>query len=48
MIWAIPYQHRVHGVQTPVLMPDGTDSTVTGIGFTGAINLQQLWVDDAA
>jgi peptide/nickel transport system substrate-binding protein len=48
VIWAIPYQPRVHGVQTPVLMPDGTDSTVTGIGFTGAINLQQLWVDDAA
>jgi hypothetical protein len=29
-------------------MPDGDPSTVTGIGFTGAINLQQLWVDDAA
>jgi hypothetical protein len=29
-------------------MPDGTESTVTGIGFTGAINLHQLWVDDAA
>jgi peptide/nickel transport system substrate-binding protein len=48
VIWAIPYQSRVHGVQTPVVMPDGTESTVTGIGFTGAINLQQLWVDDAA
>jgi peptide/nickel transport system substrate-binding protein len=48
VIWAIPYQHRVHGVQTPVIMPDETPSTVTGIGFTGAINLQQLWVDDAA
>ena len=48
VIWAIPYQDRVHGVQTPVVMPDGTESTVTGIGFTGAINLQQLWVDDAA
>ena len=48
VIWAIPYQARVHGVQTPVVMPDGTESTVTGIGFTGAINLQQLWVDDAA
>jgi peptide/nickel transport system substrate-binding protein len=47
VIWAIPYQDRVHGVQTPVIMPDGTESTVTGIGFTGAINLQQLWVDDA-
>ena len=47
IIWAIPYQDRVHGVQTPVVMPDGTPSTVTGIGFTGAINLQQLWVDDA-
>ena len=23
-------------------------STLTGIGFTGAINLHQLWVDDAA
>ena len=48
VIWAIPYQDRVHGVQTPVIMPDGEPSTVTGIGFTGAINLQQLWVDDAA
>jgi peptide/nickel transport system substrate-binding protein len=48
IIWAIPYQDRVHGVQTAVLMPDGTESTVTGIGFTGAINLHQLWVDDAA
>jgi peptide/nickel transport system substrate-binding protein len=48
VIWAIPYQSRVHGVQTPVIMPDGDPSTVTGIGFTGAINLQQLWVDDAA
>lgn len=48
VIWAIPYQSRVHGVQTPVTMPDGTESTVTGIGFTGAINLPQLWVDDAA
>ena len=48
VIWAIPYQSRVHGVQTPVVMPDGTESTVTGIGFTGAINLPQLWVDDAA
>ena len=48
VIWAIPYQSRVHGVQTPVIMPDGEESTVTGIGFTGAINLHQLWVDDAA
>jgi len=48
VIWAIPYQDRVHGVQTPVVMPDGTESSVTGIGFTGAINLPQLWVDDAA
>jgi peptide/nickel transport system substrate-binding protein len=48
VIWAIPYQSRVHGVQTPVVMPDGTPSTVAGIGFTGAINLHQLWVDDAA
>ncbi len=48
VIWAIPYQPRVHCVQTPVAMPDGTESTVTGVGFTGAINLQQLWVDDAA
>ena len=48
VIWAIPYRDRVHGVQTPVVMPDGTESTPTGIGFTGAINLQQLWVDDAA
>ncbi len=48
VIWAIPYQDRVHGVQTPVIMPDDVESTVTGIGFTGAINLHQLWVDDAA
>jgi peptide/nickel transport system substrate-binding protein len=48
VIWAIPHLPRVHGVQTPVIMPDGTESTVTGIGFTGAINLHQLWVDDAA
>ena len=47
VIWTIPYQDRVHGVQTPVVMADGTESTPTGIGFTGAINLQQLWVDDA-
>ena len=48
VIWTIPYQPRVHGVQTPVVMPDGAESSVTGIGFGGAINLPQLWVDDAA
>ncbi len=26
VIWAIPYQDRVHGVQTPVVMPDGEPS----------------------
>lgn len=48
IVWSIPHQDRVHGLQTPVVMADGTESSVSGIGFTGAVNLPQLWVDDAA
>jgi peptide/nickel transport system substrate-binding protein len=44
-LWAIPHQDRVHGVLTPIALPDGGESAVAGIGFTGAINVTQLWVD---
>jgi peptide/nickel transport system substrate-binding protein len=43
--WAIPHSERVHGVQTPINLPDGGESAIHGIGFSGAINVTQLWVD---
>ena len=46
-LWVIPYQDRVHGIATPIALPDGGESQVQGIGFGGAINITQLWVDDA-
>jgi len=47
VVWSIAFRDRVHGLQTPVVMPDGTESAVSGIGFTGSVNLPQIWVDDA-
>jgi hypothetical protein len=44
-LWGIPYQDRVHGVLTPIALPDGGESATDGIGFSGAVNVTQLWVD---
>jgi peptide/nickel transport system substrate-binding protein len=43
--WVLGYQNQVHGVQTPLVLPDGTESITEGIGANGAIGLAQLWVD---
>jgi peptide/nickel transport system substrate-binding protein len=43
-LWVIPYQDQVHGVSTPIALPDGGRSAPFGVGFTGAINVTQLWV----
>ena len=45
MTWVIPYKPDVHGVLTPIALPDGGESAAFGNGFTGAINVTQLWVD---
>jgi peptide/nickel transport system substrate-binding protein len=45
--WAIPHESRVHGVQTPLALPDGTLAATSGIGYPGGISEAQLWVDDA-
>ncbi len=47
VFWVIGYQNDVHGVQTPLVLPDGTEGLVQGIGSGGAIGLPQLWVDPA-
>jgi peptide/nickel transport system substrate-binding protein len=44
-LWVIPHQARVHGVSTPIALPDGGQAAPFGQGFTGAINVTQLWVD---
>jgi ABC-type transport system substrate-binding protein len=44
-LWAIPHQEQVHGVLTPIALPDGGESATDGIGFSGAVNVTQLWVD---
>jgi peptide/nickel transport system substrate-binding protein len=43
--WLIGYQSDVHGVQTPLELPDGTPGLVQGVGANGAISLTQVWVD---
>jgi peptide/nickel transport system substrate-binding protein len=43
--WVIGYQNDVHGVQTPLVLPDGSPGLSEGIGANGAIGLPQLWVD---
>jgi peptide/nickel transport system substrate-binding protein len=45
--WVIGYQNDVHGVQTPIVLPDGEPGLTEGIGANGAIGLPQLWVDPA-
>ena len=43
--WVMAYQNDVHGVQTPIILPDGTPSYVQAGG--GNINPMALWVDPA-
>ena len=43
--WVMGFKPSVHGVQTPILLPDGTNGLTEGIGANGAIGLPQLWVD---
>ena len=43
--WAIPHKTEVHGVQTPLTLPDGTPSAVDSVGFIGAVSTTQLWID---
>ena len=43
--WVMAYQNDVHGVQTPITLPDGTPSYVQAGG--GNINPMALWVDPA-
>lgn len=45
VFWVMAYQNDVHGVQTPLVLPDGSPGLVEGIGAGGAIGLPQLWVD---
>ncbi len=43
IFWVMAYQNDVHGVQTPIVLPDGTPSYVQASG--GNINLIPVWVD---
>jgi len=43
--WVIAYQNDVHGVQTGLTLPDGSEGLTQGVGANGAISLPQLWVD---
>ncbi|HYF45270.1 MAG TPA: ABC transporter substrate-binding protein [Acidimicrobiales bacterium] len=43
--WAMGFQPDVHGVQTPLRLPDGSNGLTEGIGANGAIGLPQLWVE---
>jgi peptide/nickel transport system substrate-binding protein len=45
-LWVIPYQDKVHGVSTPLALPGGGTAAPFGQGFTGAINVTQLWVSE--
>lgn len=47
IFWAIPHKNRVHGVKTPIALPDGTQSAIRSIGGVGGVGLAQVWVDDA-
>ena len=46
-VWSVPHKPSVHGVQTPINLPDGTPSAIRSIGAQGGIGTMQLWVDDA-
>lgn len=43
IFWAIGYQNDVRGVQTPIILPDGTPNYLQSGG--GQVNPSQLWVD---
>jgi len=45
VIWAIPHTNELHGVTTPIQLPDDGESWIHGTGSVGVINTQQLWVD---
>ena len=47
VFWSIPYADRIHGVRTPINLPDGTPSAIWVNGSYGTICTMQLWVDDA-
>jgi peptide/nickel transport system substrate-binding protein len=47
IFWTIPHKDRVHGVRTPLVLPDGTLGTTLNVGAVGVISTTQLWVDDA-
>ena len=40
-----PFANNVHGVTTPIQLPDDGESAIHGLGFTGRVNTMQLWVD---
>lgn len=43
IFWIMAYQNDVHGVQTPLVLPDGSPGLVQGVGANGAISLPQIW-----
>ena len=43
IFWIMAYQNDVHGVQTPLVLPDGSPGLVQGVGSNGAISLPQIW-----
>jgi peptide/nickel transport system substrate-binding protein len=45
VFWTIPHKPEVHGVQTPIALPDGSPSAVRSIGVIGGISTMQLWLD---
>ncbi|MET0739103.1 MAG: ABC transporter substrate-binding protein [Acidimicrobiales bacterium] len=45
IFWIMAYQNDVHGVQTPLVLPDGSPGLVQGVGSNGAISLPQIWMD---
>ena len=45
IFWIMAYQNDVHGVQTPLVLPDGSPGLVQGVGANGAISLPQIWKD---
>ena len=45
IFWIMAYQNDVHGVQTPLVLPDGSPGLVQGVGANGAISLPQIWMD---
>ena len=46
IFWIMAYQNDVHGVQTPLVLPDGSPGLVQGVGANGAISLPQIWKDE--